>query len=498
MLKRLLAHTSYYTLGSLLAAFASIVSFPILARIFSVEDYGVLNLISTTLMVAVGVTKLGLQHSIVRFFGEVRVSGDADRISSFRSTVLYGMLGIGLAGTLIGAVASQLAPLAVWNDPRVRGLMLISMVLVAIRVVESGMVNLLRADQRSVAYSVYTVFTRYGRLVLIIGALFLISRSITTFYAATVAGEFAGVALLVAYMARESRFDIHAVSVPLLKSMAAYGIPMIGYEVSGYLLDTGDRYVINGLLGAGPLGIYAAAYNLCEYVQNIFVTSVGTAIVPMFVAVWAESGEEATTDFIDRSLHVYVAVCAAVIAGMAAIGHELIEILASSKYSSGSTIIPWVMAGLALSGATTMVGAGLYIKRRTTTLMLIVALSALFNIGLNFVLVPRMGIQGAAVATLISNFAWVGGVYLVSNPIVRVHIPWVGLLKFGAMAAVMYLAVAQVHLGAPIVTLVAKVASGAALFVLMLIAFDGECRGVVRILYGKLRAALGKTTTGAG
>ena len=80
MLKRLLAHTSYYTIGSFLAALASIVSFPILARIFTVEDYGVLNLISTTLTVAVGVTKLGLQHSIVRFFGEIKASGDEVRV----------------------------------------------------------------------------------------------------------------------------------------------------------------------------------------------------------------------------------------------------------------------------------------------------------------------------------------------------------------------------------------------------------------------------------
>ena len=47
------------------------------------------------------------------------------------------------------------------------------------------------------------------------------------------------------------------------------------------MLSVGDRYVVQALLGEESLGIYAAAYNLCQYVWKPFaIASVGRAVIP--------------------------------------------------------------------------------------------------------------------------------------------------------------------------------------------------------------------------
>ena len=67
-------------------------------------------------------------------------------------------------------------------------------------------------------------------------------------------------------------------SRPLYLELLRFGVPMmIGYELSGIVLSVGDRYVIEGLLGEAPLGLYGAAYNLCQYVQALVIASVGQA-----------------------------------------------------------------------------------------------------------------------------------------------------------------------------------------------------------------------------
>ena len=52
--------------------------------------------------------------------------------------------------------------------------------------------------------------------------------------------------------------------------MLRYGVPMmLGWELSGIVLSLGDRYVVQALLGSGPLGNYAAAYNLCQQAEAV-------------------------------------------------------------------------------------------------------------------------------------------------------------------------------------------------------------------------------------
>jgi O-antigen/teichoic acid export membrane protein len=94
MLKKLALHTSNYTLGSVLATIAGLVSFPILTRIFTVEEYGILNLISATLLLLTGIAKLGVQHSIVRFYGEVKSGRRSVNLSQYYSTTLFGMAAV--------------------------------------------------------------------------------------------------------------------------------------------------------------------------------------------------------------------------------------------------------------------------------------------------------------------------------------------------------------------------------------------------------------------
>jgi O-antigen/teichoic acid export membrane protein len=45
-LRRVLVQASHYSLGSLLTMVAGLISFPLLTRVFSVEDYGLISLVA--------------------------------------------------------------------------------------------------------------------------------------------------------------------------------------------------------------------------------------------------------------------------------------------------------------------------------------------------------------------------------------------------------------------------------------------------------------------
>ena len=189
MLRRLLGHASNYAIASLLVTLAGVISFPIFTRIFSVSEYGLLNLVSSMLGLMVGLGKLGLQTSTIRFFAEAE-SGKSDITEdTFISTALLGMIVTGSCATVAVLLFSELAPDWFWSDLRVRGLMTLTAVLVLIRVVDSCFVNVLRAQERSGVYGFYTVARRYGGLAIILLVIFNLLPGLHGFYAGTITAE---------------------------------------------------------------------------------------------------------------------------------------------------------------------------------------------------------------------------------------------------------------------------------------------------------------------
>ena len=58
-----------------------------------------------------------------------------------------------------------------------------------------------------------------------------------------------------------------------------FGVAM--NEFSGRILSMGDRYLIQNILGADSVGVYSAAYNLCDYIRSILLGSLVAAAQPM-------------------------------------------------------------------------------------------------------------------------------------------------------------------------------------------------------------------------
>jgi len=273
--KRLAVQTSHYSLASFLTMLAGLVTFPLLTRLFSVDDYGVMNLVAATVTVFVALGKVGVQHSIIRYHSEATAGLGRYSLAQLRSTTLLAMLGTGVVAALVLAVGSQLVPARWLGDPRIPGLTVIVSVVVAVQVFESTLIQFIRAEQRTSMLLIYQVAKKYVGVGLILFAVLVIARTLTAFYTATAIAESLTIGALALFMFRRSGFPLPSpaqFSRPLYFELLGFGIPMlIGYELSGIILSVGARYVIAGTIGEAPLGLYGAAYNLCQYVQAVLI-----------------------------------------------------------------------------------------------------------------------------------------------------------------------------------------------------------------------------------
>jgi O-antigen/teichoic acid export membrane protein len=490
MLKKLYIQTSHYTIGSALSALAGTISFPFLTRMLSVGEYGLMALVSTTLELLVGVGKMGIQHSIVRFHGEAEAGKGPASLPGFYATSILTMIATGLAGAAAWSLIGPRLSVAWFHDSRLPGLFLVTSVLVAVRVTESALLNLLRAEQRTGTVMVYRVARRYVVLVFVVVALLFVARDVFAFFAALIVAETLLLAGLAAYLFAFLRRPLPLpgrFSPRLLRVMTAYGIPMmIGYELSGVILNVGDRYVIQALLGATSLGLYSAAYNMCDYVRSIFIMSIGQAVVPIYMRMWATEGAEATRVFLADSLRQYTLLALPVIAGLSAVGPDLLPFVASDRYEGGVVVLPSVIAGMVFSGATAITSAGLFLHKRALTVMILVMAAAAFNVGLNLVLIPRIGILGAALATLISYAALLVASTAFSRRHLVVALPWEAVVKASLLSLGMYIVVTRIDAGGRLATLCARVGAGGLLYGAGLLLVDGPTRVQVRKVMERL------------
>lgn len=113
--------------------------------------------------------------------------------------------------------------------------------------------------------------------------------------------------------------------------------------------------------------------------------------------------------------------------------------------------------------------------------------SAVGNIALNLVLVPRYGILGAAIATLVSYIALTGAMAFFGARRLPLSLPWGALLKAALASLVMYAAVRPLHVDGRLGTTVVKAVAGVIVYGVVIAAIDRPSREAMASITARLR-----------
>jgi O-antigen/teichoic acid export membrane protein len=482
-------HTRNYSLASSLVMVAGLVSFPILTRLLPLTDYGVMSLVSSSLGFAVALGKLGMQHAALRFYSEVRAGKHPGvDLRQFAATVIYGMGMLGLVACALWLLAAWLLPASLWDDPRMPWLMTMTAVLVPLRVIDSAVGNLLRAQEQSGLLAIMGVLKRYVSLAVILGAVILIAPTVWSFFGATVVLEIVACSMTLWWVFRADWPRWRERSPVLFRAMVVFAVPMTGFELSSLVMQMGDRYVLQAMLGAEAVGLYSAAYNLSDYIKLALFTAMSSAALPMCVRLAESEGTAAVEAFLVTFTRTFLLIGLGVVAAMAAVGGDLMAVLASAKYQPAAVVIPWVMLGMMFEAYIVIAGVGLYLRKRSVVTMGMVAGGAVLNVVLNLLLVPRLGIQGSGVANLCSYAAVVAIALLATRRTLRPPPFALGFLKFGLMAVAAYLVANQVHAEWAVVSLVLRGSVAVLVYATLALLLDQRARQLLGQSWAKLKA----------
>ena len=415
-------------------------SFPIFTRVFSVSDYGAMSLVLKVLLLLTVLGKFGLQNSVQRFYAEEGASADNSLSRRYYSTLFFGALGTGAVFALLFVVGVVFAPASLVEE-RLKHLFLLVSVLIIVRSLQPTLIGFLRAEGKTKTYNAVEIAVKAATVLLACTLLLSWRSNLNVFFGSTIAVEAAGVLVLAWYLRRRGLIDLQAVDWSYFRKAAIFAFPLIGYELASVILDSGDRLLVQHYMGSEPLGFYSAAYNVSTYVEEALMVPINLALFPIYMKLWVEKGKVETEAFLSRSLNGFLALAVGITCVVLLTSRDVIVVLASSKFQEAYRLLPVLVVGLLIYATHIFLNAALLIYKKTATMTRLVVYACVVNILLNIVLIPRMGLQGAAVSTLVSYLFMVVLMGAVSFKLMPLQLSYAGFVLNLVAGAIAYVAV---------------------------------------------------------
>jgi O-antigen/teichoic acid export membrane protein len=227
-----------------------------------------------------------------------------------------------------------------------------------------------------------------------------------------------------------------------------YALPIIPSALSLWALRLVDRALVASLAGLNEVAVYEVGYR---------IGSITAMVTAPFLAAWPQFAfsnmYRSNASKIYRDVLTYVATgCTFTAVVIIVFSPELVSIMAPPEYSDSINIIPWIVLSQIAWGIYPILSLGPKITKRTSHLAWVTGLAAIINILLNLLLIPTLGIKGAAIATLVAYLVLAVTIRVIGQRLYQFPIDWIRLGKIALVGLmVVILAFQSKHIEASII-----------------------------------------------
>lgn len=184
----------------------------------------------------------------------------------------------------------------------------------------------------------------------------------------------------------------------LWKSMLSYSLPLVPAAILVFIIGFSDQLFLARMRNTAESGLYAVAYRIPTMIS---------LVASIFVDAWQISSinnnaKSEQVRFFSKVGNTYSAIVFIVASGAILCAKLAISILAAPNYYIAWTYVPILAFGACFSCLSSFQNSVYTLEKKTFQSFCSTALSALTNIVLNYLLIPKFGGNGAAFATLVS------------------------------------------------------------------------------------------------
>jgi O-antigen/teichoic acid export membrane protein len=392
---RILRASTVYGLANLGIRALNFLLLPIYTRFLTPTDYGVMVLAETLAAFLASILSLGFDASVQRLY--FRHVDDSKALPAYVGSVLKFalVLEIGflvLALTVGPRLQHTLAPTA---SVPFRYIAMALATAVATQFFGYRLV-LYQAERRPWGYAILSLLS-FGLTASLTIALVVYARFGVT---GMLGGKLiaAAICLIVAVLLARHALGSHF-HWAYVRETIVVGSPLVPHLLMAFGLVSADRFILAYYRDLREVGLYAVAYTF-GMIMSLVTMSLSQAWAPIYYDI-ARKGEEGRPVLSKMCAGLIVMLTAVACFG-ALIAQDFIARFLDHRYSSAGRVVPWIIGAYLAHSFFSMFALAAMQARRTTLIMSASFVALVVNTILNFSLIPRWGMYGAAYATLIA------------------------------------------------------------------------------------------------
>ena len=380
----LFKNTIIFTIGNLATRLIVFFLIPLYTNVLSTSEYGVVDLIITVATLIIPVLTLNIMESVMRF--------NLDKGVNHNEITKIGLIILGFA-IVFGLV---LIPVCYLYNP-FKGLG----IYLYLYCISSAACQIALADLRGkellVQYSLGNVINTF--LIAGFNILFLVYLKLG------ISGY------LLAYIIANTMVAIYALFVgkgykaiwvkydkAKMKEMIMYSVVLIPNSVMWWIMNSSDHIMVTEMIGVEANGIYAISYK--------FPTLIST-VTGIFNQAWSYSAikEEDSEDiaiYTNKIFREMINIIMLVGLGIMTFIKPFLKIYVANNYYVAWKYTPFLIIGCVFLTLGTFMSTSYTVHKDSKGFLLSGTIGAMLNILLNLILIPKIGVYGAAIATCVS------------------------------------------------------------------------------------------------
>ncbi len=418
-------HSAIYTLPGIAGQVIGIILVPIYTRIFVPADYGIMAGISLTVPIATWLLMCGIESAVARYYMD---SQDEEDKKTTASAGLYfvAILSFSVVGISVLFFSKEISQL-VLNDRQYSTYFVLALAAIPFGLCYKLALDILRfrfkANRRTIL-SITHMLVNIGLTIYFV--VFLRIGIIGVYLATFITQVIFSIAVLFMVWRNYSR----TFSLQRLKQLLVYGIPLVPTSMILYIYQYTDRYLLIRLANLEAVGLYSIGMTIASVI-TLLTAGFRTAWIPIVLSTFRQ---EESKNFYAKAFDYFSILVLLGTVGISLFSKEILVVLTPATYLGAYTVIPVLLLSIFFFHAFPAFSFGISIAKKTKYRLLLMAVTAAINIGLNYLLIPNYGIVGAAIATLISSVIYGIASFIVSQRFYHVSYNLTAFLKILGMA----------------------------------------------------------------
>lgn len=392
MLKVFLNHSIVYTLGNILSRGIGILLIPLYTRFLNPTEYGIVDLfmiIGTIINLTIA---MEVTHAIARYYQEANSKQEKKEYVSTAFWFTLIVYGIYLIVSLLFIEELTLFVIGELSYKNVYLLATFSIFTSGIFYFTQNQLKWQMQPKNTMIVSVLNVVI-VAKMVTIL--LLFTSLRLESIFIAQSVGNIVAMMLSI-YFARYNYSFTFILNK--LKEMLTFSYPLLFSSVAVFISMYADRIAIQQILDLEQLGIYAIAFKFAS-IAGLVMYGFQSSLLPLIIKHYKETD---TPRHLIEIFNFFCFFAFIIIFGAITFSKEVVVLFTTEQFYSSYELIPILVLAVFFSNMYIFT-PGLWLYKKTKTITKISIFTCILNVLLNYLLIPYLGLIGAAIATFLSS-----------------------------------------------------------------------------------------------